>query len=304
MTKTATCLLALVTISMAACTAQFSPAVRQAQTGPQTTAQNKRPDPSKFLAHADVQALSPKAFSTHPESQGFLQALAVKAPSEREALVAAIRATPGLAAGISRYPTLSWDEQLPILKQVMALEAKVMGFTQPPLILESGTSRSAFFDFDPAKPDTGRVLLYPEALANETNPYDSLLLLIHETRHSGQFQQAFGAKRTNDPLAAGYKAAFIAQKELQGKLGFCDFCSLNNEFEAFQTANYVVGKLTNWQVDTLGMGCYSSQFDAKGQPKLDLLKLFKQVGPQKLLDAFNERSMEQFDLLTRPKAQT
>ncbi|MNX91128.1 hypothetical protein D3C86_1232000 [compost metagenome] len=155
----------------------------------------------------------------------------------------------------------------------------------------------AFFDFDPEKPGSGRVILNPEALAKESNPYTSLLLLVHETRHSAQFQLAFDAKRAAEPLARAYQAAFKAQKQLGNKLNFCDFCTLHNELEAFQFGNYVVGALTDWRVATGDMGTLASQYDAHGHLKLDLVALEKRVGRDCLLDAFNEREKVQYQEL-------
>jgi hypothetical protein len=251
----------------------------------------------RFFAKAETLALAPGAFAVQAESVPVLAALASES-KQRDALVAAIRQDQALSRQITRFGSLTWTEQLPVLKQVMALEAKTMGFTPPPLVIEAGDQREAFFDFNPDQPGTGTVKLWPAALAKDSNPYAALMLLIHETRHSWQFQRAFGPKRqSGDVVAKGFQAAFRAQRDLSGKLTFCDFCTLLNEHEAFQTGNYVVGKLTDWAVDTTDMGCFSSQFEAPGRLKIDLLDLAKQVGPQKLLAAFNEREKSQFDAL-------
>lgn len=253
---------------------------------------------AKFFANAATQAKAPGAFAVGEDALPFLEAVARQAPPEREALVAAIRADGRLHAAIRRFPALSWEERLPVLKRVLALEAEVMGFEAPPLVIAEGASRAAYFDFDLSRPGTGTVMLYPEALAKEANPYTALLLLIHETRHSKQLQLAFAEAPSGDErvLAAGYRAAFTAQKALAGQLSFCDFCTLHHEHEAFQTGNYVVGALTDWKVETADMGVLSSQFDAEGAPRLDLLALARRVEPKRLLPAFNEREEPQFRL--------
>ena len=254
---------------------------------------------AKFFAGTETQAGAPGAFAVGADALPFLEAVERTAIPEREALVKAIRADARLHAAIRRFGTLTWEERLPVLKRVMALEARVMGFQAPPLVIGEGTSRVAFFDFDLSKPgSTGTVMLYPEALAREANPYAALLLLIHETRHSKQFQLAFAPEPTGDEqvLAAGYRAAFAAQKALAGRFSFCDFCTLHHEHEAFQTGNYVVGALTGWTVETADMGVLSSQFDERGRPRLDLLALARRVGPKRLLAAFNEREEPQFRL--------
>lgn len=253
-------------------------------------------DPAKFFARPETQALMPEAFSLQPAALPALQALAETTQRERLALVKAIQADPALKAGLKAFPTLTWEERLPLLKRVMALECTVMGITAPPLVLGEGDQRSAFFDFDPDHPDTGRVILYPAGLAQEENPYAALLLLVHETRHSAQFQMAHDPART-DAIARSFKAAFRAQKQLAGKMSFCDFCSLVNEYEAFQSANFIIGTLTDWQVDTHDMGCLSSQYDGRGHLKIDLLDLAKRVGPAQVLSEFNRLEKPQFERL-------
>ena len=258
----------------------------------------KAHDPAKFLAHAEVEAAVSGAFAVQAESQAFVKALPETVGPGRNALVAAIQADKNLLGQVTRLQSMTWDEQLPVLKQVMALECRTMGFTPPPLVIAAGDSRPSFFEFDPARPGTGTVYLYPAALAKETSPQATLLLLIHEVRHSAQFQLAFGSTaKSRTPLANAFKAGFQAQNQLSGKLTFCDFCSLNQEFEAFQSANYVVGKLTGWQIDPVDMGCYSSQYDGHGALKLDLAAVAAKVGLTHLVEAFNTLEMAQFNTL-------
>jgi hypothetical protein len=254
-------------------------------------------DPAKFFANARVQGQMPMAFAVQAAALPALTAMTRDAAPERDALVAAIRADRPLKSAIDRFATLTWAERLPVLRRVMAIECRVMGIPAPPLVIGEGDQRAAYFDFDPAHPDTGRVILYPDGLAKEANPYAALLLLVHETRHSAQFQQAY-APGASDPASLGFKAAFEAQRRLAGQLSFCDFCTLLNEHEAFQSANEVVGRLTDWRVDTHDMGCLSSQYDAKGRLRIDLVALAAEVGPAKVLGAFNQLEKPHWEQLT------
>lgn len=256
---------------------------------------------ARFFAHAEVEALAPGAFALQPESLAVLKELEKVAAPQRLALVRAIQADAALADQVRHFDRLSWAEQVPVLKRVFTLECQVMGFKAPELVIDDNPSnREAFFDFDPAKPGTGKVLLYSQALAKDPNKFSALQLLIHETRHSFQFQLGNGQKAGSRTLAAGFKAAFEAQHKLASKLSFCDFCSLLNEYEAFQTSNFVLGTLTDWKVDGSEMGCLSSQYDAKGQPVIDLVALAKKVGAANLLNAFNELERPQFEALMNP----
>jgi hypothetical protein len=274
-----------------------SPAVRALPQAPSGAIATRAADPAKFFANAEVQRRMPMAFAVQAAALPALAAMTRDAAPGRDALVKAIRADRALKSAIDRFPALSWDERLPVLKQVMAIECRVMGFPAPPLVIGEGDRRAAYFDFDPAHPDTGRVILYPQGLAKEENPYAALLLLIHETRHSAQFQQAYAPGAT-DPTSLGFKAAFEAQRRLAGQLSFCDFCTLLNEHEAFQSANEVVGRLTDWRVDTADMGCLSSQYDASGRLRIDLVALAAQVGPANVLAAFNKLEKPHWEQLT------
>jgi hypothetical protein len=258
-------------------------------------------DPDRFYAKRTVQNLAPDAFALMPAGLEAVRAIKQTSRGPRSRLVVALRSDSAVASGITRFPSLDWTTKVAVIRQAVAIEAAVLGFTLPPVTIDDGPSRrAAYFDFDPAQPGTGRVLLYADVLKQETNPYASLLLALHEVRHSGQFQLAFGppAKdKQQRTLQTGFAAAFKAQKTLGDKLGFCDFCSLLNEYEAFQCANEVVGHLTGWQVDTVDMGCYSSQFDAKGLLRIDLDGLSRKVGANQVLDAFNRLEKEQFEAL-------
>lgn len=257
-------------------------------------------DPLKFFANPVTQALAPGAFAVQADAVTALQALARVAPAQRAALVAAIRADAELAHGVNAYPTLGWERQRALLEKLVQVESAVFGVSPPKLTLhppEEASPRAAFFEFDVDQPGTGTVHLWASALTEEPSPHAALLFAIHETRHSWQFQIAFGtAPGEHDPaLKAAFAAGFRAQKALGRKLSFCDFCTMHHEHEAFQTGNQVIGELTGWTADTNGMGSWSSQFDGQGAPRIDLLALAAEFGPEGLLAAFNERERGQFE---------
>jgi len=58
--------------------------------------------------------------------------------------------------------------------------------------------------------------------------------------------------------------------------------------------NYVLGRLTHWQVDTLNMGTFASQFDQNGQLKINLAEMLKHKNVASLLEQYNEKAIEQF----------
>ena len=262
------------------------------------TAEPKAMNAAQFFANPEVQALAPGAFAVQASAVPALKAIARTAPLQRDALLASIHADSGLSAEIAAWPTIGWPRQLAAIKRVMELECEANQCALPPLVVHDDEigHGPAFFEFDPDQPGTGTVHLWPKALAEEKSPYASLLLAIHETRHSWQFQLAFSGARTStkhgcglpDPdLVSGFAAGFRAQKKLGRKLSFCDFCTMHHEHEAFQTGNYVVGMLTGWSVDTNDMGCWSSQFTPAGLSKIDLLGIVSQYGADQLLTVFN-----------------
>jgi hypothetical protein len=252
---------------------------------------------SSFFANPEIQALAPNAFALQKEAAAFVLGIGESSLPEREALVRVIQEDSELKNVLSNWTALTIEEQIPFLRRIFDLEVKVLGIKAPELVIKSGIINGpAYFDFDPTKPGAGRVLLNPDALKKE-DKYASLSLLIHETRHSAQFQMAFPVNPSS-PFSVGYQAAFTAQKSLKGKLSFCDFLTLLNEYEAFQFGNYVVGRLTDWKVDIVDMGTFASQYDSHGNLKIDLTKLVKEVGQDKLLETFNELEKVQKELIS------
>lgn len=255
---------------------------------------------SKYFANEEVQRLSPEAFALQPEAALFHQLIEKKVKREREDFLNLIRSEEGLAEKIRQFKELNWEEKEKVLRRVFALEVKALGIVAPELIIDnSSTKNEAYFDFDINNPGAGRVLLNSDQIQKDPNPYSGLLLLIHETRHSAQFQEAF---KNGDAVAKAYKAAFSAQKNLASKItSFSDFLTLINEYEAFQFGNYVVGSLSDGNVDTLGMGTYASQYNPDFSLKIDLPALFQSFREghlkQSILKTFNELEKAQYDIL-------
>jgi hypothetical protein len=259
----------------------------------------------KYFANETVQRLAPEAFALQPEASDFHKAAGKISLNERQTLIKLINENPELKAEIVNFKNLDWEKKEEVLKTVFALEVKALKIQAPTLIIDSKRIKGeAFFDFDIHNPTPGTVIINPEAIAKDYNPYTALLLLVHETRHSAQFQLAFMSGHSDNPMAKSYKAAFIAQKEHATEIvSFCDFLTLINEYEAFQFGNYVISSLVNGDVDTLGMGTYASQFNQDFTLKIDLEKLFKayESGENKetILNTFNGLEKAQYDILTK-----
>jgi hypothetical protein len=177
---------------------------------PPATAESEL-DP-KYFANESLQRQSPSAFALQPESKDFLNELMLSAPLEKGAFLKLIHIDEGLVKSIIEFGTLAPADQEAVLRNVFRLEVEAMGIKAPALVIESGSiPGSAFFEFDIVNPGPGTVFLNPEQITKEANPYLSLLLLIHETRHSAQFQRAFSLPLSESPMNVGFRAAFRAQ---------------------------------------------------------------------------------------------
>lgn len=254
----------------------------------------------RYFANEEVQRLAPEAFALQPEASEFHKLIGEKSKRERELFVKLVKEDNALLEKIQKYKELVWEEKEKVLRQVFALEVQALGIKAPELIIDKTTTKNeAYFDFDMTNPGAGRVLLNIDELEKDSNPHAGLLLLIHETRHSAQFQEAF---KLNNPIARAYKAAFSAQKNhAKAITSFSDFLTLINEYEAFQFGNYVVSALLNGQVDTLGMGTFASQYNEDYTLKIDLPKLFKDreegSNTETILNTFNKLERAQYDIL-------
>jgi len=250
----------------------------------------------RFFANEKTERVAPQAFALQPESAKAVQALLSTTLRNAKELAQAIRADEGLFKAIQSFARLTVEQRVEVLKKVFAYEVKTLKIKAPELIIGPDvTPGSAYFDFDPDKGGTGRVLINTSKfLSDPKKPLDPLMLLIHETRHSAQFQFAFQPEHQNTPLAKHFAASFRAQKALSGKLSYLDFMTLLNEYEAFQYGNYAVGLLSRFFADTDDMGSYASQFTIQGALKINLPELHRQGGSISVLDQFNELEKVQY----------
>lgn len=246
--------------------------------------------PHRFFANQEIQAQAPAAFALQKEGMPALRAAAEAAPAERARFLEQLRSDASLGRAIENFSSLPEPQRLETMRTVFEAEVRALGIKAPELVIENGVIPGpAFFDFDPEKPGPGRVILNPQEL-EKLSPYAALSLLIHETKHSAQFQLAYSSR---SPLALGYRAAFEAQKKIKG-MSFCDFTTLLNEYEAFQFANYVLGALTGFRLNLLDMGNFASQYGSDGKLKIDLLGLADSGGSETLLVRFNELEKVQY----------
>lgn len=240
-----------------------------------------------FYANAVVQLANPRAYALTKPAIRFHAAS--KHTQEKERVVAQLRLNRALAKQIKTFETLSYDKQVKTLEAVFKALVRAMGIPAPTLLLEKGPQeRIAYFDFDPALGGTGTIYIDPGHLL--ADPYETLILLIHETRHSAQFQ--LSQTQIPNALAKGYKEAFRVQHQIfesGTRISFCDFSSLLNEHEAFEFANYVVNRLTGGKVNRIEMGTMASQFNEKGEPHLDVLQLLQTTrSDEETFQTFND----------------
>jgi hypothetical protein len=232
------------------------------------------------------------------ETRSFLEQSLAKTFSDGDALISAVEGVPGLSDNVRSFRQLDREERIQVMQQVFKLEVQSSGLTAPELVLDDGAKRETFFEFDPSRSGPGRVVLNPRLLFADSNPDAALLFLIHETRHSYQFQVAFASGGEASPvLASAYRSGFQAQRQifdLPLRPSFCDFLTLNQEYEAFLFGNYVLEKLTSGRVDISGMGTLASQYLLGQGLQLNLPELALQTRPGGLLDAFNELEKQQY----------
>jgi len=241
-----------------------------------------------FYANAVVQLANPRAYALTKPAIRFHAAS--KHTREKERVVVQLRLNRPLAEQVKNFETLGYENQVKTLEAVFTALVRAMGIPAPTLRLEKGPQgRIAYFDFDPALGGTGTIYIDPGHL--QVDAYETLILLIHETRHSAQFQ--LSQSRIPSALAKGYQEAFRVQHQIfqsGTRISFCDFSSLLNEHEAFEFANYVVNRLTGGKVNRIEMGTMASQFNAKSEPHLDVLQLLKSSGgDEETFQIFNDR---------------
>lgn len=266
--------------------------------GPAASLGGTGPLDPKFFANAAFQNRFPGAFALQEQSLPFVRRSMAKTFADGDRLIALVRNDPALKTAVIAFPKLGDAERVDVMRKIFALVVRASGLPAPELVLDNAAKKSTFFDFDPQKGGPGKVILNPAKLFAGKNPYDALLFLIHETRHSYQFQLAFGPYGGREPqLKEAWKQGYLAQKTIFDQslaTSFCDFLTLNQEYEAFLFGNCVLEELTNGAVDTSDMGTFASQYVPGKGLKIDLVDLARKVGAAKLLDAFNELEKEQY----------
>lgn len=222
---------------------------------------------NSFFATEAIQSHYINSFVLRPELKEFVSLSKKKVFEEGDLFIKNLRKNSKLYNDIQNYEHLSVDQQITILYKVFEIEVKTLGIISPKLVIDKDFGRAAYFEFDLDDATNGIVFINPLKTFSE-NPMISLSLLIHETRHAAQLSQAKNLDHTLEGFH--YQEAFMAQKALKGKLGFSDFLTLNNEYDAFLFANYIMYKLFDGKHEMIDMGTYASQFDQKGDLKIDL----------------------------------
>lgn len=248
---------------------------------------------SDFYANKEIQDKYPGAFATQKRTIPFHKNLKL---SERTDIIREILKDVLLASDIRNFETLSTDQQVSVLKKLFQLECRIMKIIPPELIIdETSIPGWAFFEFDYKVGGAGKVYLNLKKLKQTDKKSDFIILLLHETRHSAQFQRS---QVYQDPVSKGFANSFRAQKSLKdgnAKMSFCDFMLLLNEFEAFQFANYIYGSLTNWNTPINDNGTLASQYDENGNLRLNLLPIL--IGEHDPVETFNQLEEEQFEVM-------
>jgi hypothetical protein len=225
------------------------------------------------------------SFVLNSKSAGFINAVYSTSFKAADNFIKTLKRDTKLWDSLKKWDQISLQEQLPLLKRIFNHEVKSLGIDPPKLIIDLNYNRAAFFEFPDNLAGTGTVYLNPSLVYSE-NKYSSLSLLIHETRHSAQLQMT---KANHGMYHLGYffRESFMTQKKIGHKLGFCDFLTLNNEYEAFLFGNYVIHKITAGTIDIKGMGTFASQFNKDGSIKIDLKKLHNDPH-NNVLNKFNQ----------------
>lgn len=248
---------------------------------------------SDFYANKEVQDKYPGAFATQKSTIPFHKKIN---QSERSLLLNEIQKDAELTADIHNFETLTTEQQVAILRKLFKIECRIMKIIPPELIIdETSIPGWAFFEFDYKVGGAGKVFLNLKKLKQTEKKSDFIILLLHETRHSAQFQRS---QVLRDSVSKGFSDSFRAQKSLKDanvKMSFCDFMLLLNEYEAFQFANFIYGALTNWNTSINDNGTLASQFDENGNLRLNILQILKDEHDP--IEAFNHLEKEQFEVM-------
>ncbi|WP_127716775.1 hypothetical protein [Halobacteriovorax sp. HLS] len=242
-----------------------------------------------FFANKYIQVQNKQAFALQAESKDFVKESARKVFLEADYFLELLRKNQPLLTQVLNYKQLPLEEQIVVLKKVFDVEVQALGITAPEVSIDTQYPRAAYFKYNLEDGTNGEVFINPKK-TYDSNPLMSLSLLIHETRHAAQLYKAKFDNNQN------LYQAFKAQAQLSGKLSFSDFLTLNNEYEAFLFANYIIFKLYGPAEDMIDMGTFASQFNEDGSIKIDLTTLHQSKEGQ-VLEEFNILMQKQRDLL-------
>jgi len=247
-----------------------------------------------YFANAEIQEKDPQSYALEIRAKNFHRGLDELGYFDHESLISAIKEDSDLHQRILNYPELSLDEKVSLLRKLFKIEVNVLGIKSPDLVIgKAPNGGPAYFEFDPEVGGTGRVYLDPIELAKEDHPFSARVLLLHETRHSAQFQ--LGQSHLDDPVFIGYRESFKTQKRIfinHEKVSFCDFTTLLNEYEAFQFANFVMNRLSDGKINIKDMGTPAGQFDENGKILFDLFDFIKRTPRNDIYDEFNRKIKE------------
>jgi len=246
-----------------------------------------------FFANMSVQKRAPKAFALSDESREFILITKKQILIDGSQFLSHLNRDKALQSKVQRYDSFSLEDQIKVLREVFSLQVKSLGIKAPKLVIDTNYSRAAFFKFNIEDDSNGTVYINPKKTYEE-NRMTSLSLLLHETKHAAQLSLA--KNKSTSIQGAHFRAAFVAQKKLLNSLNFSDFLTLNNEYEAFSYANYIIYKLYNGKFDMIDMGTFASQFDQAGHLKIDLERLHY-TPSNNIYEDFNTLMKEQKSLL-------
>jgi hypothetical protein len=251
-----------------------------------------------FYANPILHKKYPDVFATSKKNLPFLTAIESDSAKERISLIDAIKKDALLLDDVLNFGRISLERQIKVLENLFMLECKILKIVPPNLTIdESSIPGAAFFKFDYDEGGAGHVYLNKKLLASNEDKVKFIILLLHETRHSAQFQRSQNSKTS--PLWIGFKNSFETQKYFKEKkiqTSFCDFMLLLNEFEAFQFANYVYGYLTSWRSPVTDLGTLAGQYDESGKLRINLIELLNEQGIDHV-EEFNKLEQQQYKVL-------
>ena len=150
----------------------------------------------KFYANSATQRLAPAAFALQPESRAAVQALLNTTLKNATALARALSADPELMLAFRNFKSLTLEQREAVLKKVFAIECQTLKILPPELVLgPDATPGSAYFDFDPNKGGTGRVLMAGAFERLKDRKYKSCLVWSHARNNACFFYEAMGGVR-------------------------------------------------------------------------------------------------------------